>query len=170
MYATSSAAQLAVPVSFMGIYDDCVMSTYTVRSYLTPNPTESSLTSSQTLRCRQRLEAEHPGLPEARVRILPTKVIRVLSFAPDLDNPEVDETIERSETETERTEAADPAAEIPPVANMRSDLIQLIAMLEGEPEFENDLGLDEWLEEDEWEDEDGDEEDEETSLDDGTWP
>lgn len=32
-YATSSAAQLAVPVSFMGIYDDCVMTTYTVRSY-----------------------------------------------------------------------------------------------------------------------------------------
>jgi hypothetical protein len=32
MYATSSAAQLAVPVSFMGIYDDCVMSTYTVSS------------------------------------------------------------------------------------------------------------------------------------------
>ena len=30
-YATSSAAQLAVPVSFMGIYDDCVMTTYTVR-------------------------------------------------------------------------------------------------------------------------------------------
>ena len=29
-YATSSAAQLAVPVSFMGIYDDCIMTTYTV--------------------------------------------------------------------------------------------------------------------------------------------
>lgn len=29
-FATSSAAQLAVPVSFMGIYDDCVMTTYTV--------------------------------------------------------------------------------------------------------------------------------------------
>lgn len=29
-YATSAAAQLAVPVSFMGIYDDCVMTTYTV--------------------------------------------------------------------------------------------------------------------------------------------
>lgn len=31
-YATSSASQLAVPVSFMGIYDDCVMTTYTVSS------------------------------------------------------------------------------------------------------------------------------------------
>jgi hypothetical protein len=53
---------------------------------------------------------------------------------------------------------------------MRSDLIQLIAMLEGEPEFENDLGLDEWLEEDEWEDEDEDRSDEEARLDYGTWP
>lgn len=35
-YATSSAAQLAVPVSFMGIYDDCIMTTYTVRLILTP--------------------------------------------------------------------------------------------------------------------------------------
>jgi hypothetical protein len=32
-YATSSAAQLAVPVSFMGIYDDCVMATYTVSCF-----------------------------------------------------------------------------------------------------------------------------------------
>jgi hypothetical protein len=36
-YATSSAAQLAVPVSFMGIYDDCVMTTYTVRSHISSN-------------------------------------------------------------------------------------------------------------------------------------
>jgi hypothetical protein len=47
---------------------------------------------------------------------------------------------------------------------MRSDLVQLIAMLEGEPdladlpvtmdqEVADDLGLEEWLEEDEWEDE-----------------
>lgn len=35
-YATSSAAQLAVPVSFMGIYDDCVMTTYTVNSIHVP--------------------------------------------------------------------------------------------------------------------------------------
>jgi hypothetical protein len=30
-FTTSSATQLAVPVSFMAIYDDCIMSTYTVR-------------------------------------------------------------------------------------------------------------------------------------------
>ena len=31
-FATSSTAQIAVPISYMGIYDDCVMSTYTVSS------------------------------------------------------------------------------------------------------------------------------------------
>jgi hypothetical protein len=42
-YATSSAAQLAVPVSFMGIYDDCVMSTYTVSSLIPiPNAMNTS--------------------------------------------------------------------------------------------------------------------------------
>lgn len=86
-------------------------------------------------------------------------MIRVLSFAPDLENPAVDETIENR---AERGEGV--AAEVPPVNNMRSDLIQLIAMLEGEPdladlpvtvdqEVADDLGLEEWLEEDEWEDE-----------------
>ena len=115
----------------------------------------------QTLRYRQRHEVQYgeDGLPEARTRILPTKVIRVLSFAPDLENPAVDETIENR---AERGEGV--AAEVPQVNNMRSDLIQLIAMLEGEPdladlpvtvdqEVADDLGLEEWLEEDEWEDE-----------------
>jgi hypothetical protein len=41
-YATSSAAQLAVPVSFMGIYDDCVMTTYTVR--FNAHPKQNNLT------------------------------------------------------------------------------------------------------------------------------
>lgn len=113
---------------------------------------------------------------EPRTRILPTKVIRVLSFAPDLENPEVDETIEDP---VERGEG-DPLA-VPQMNTMRSDLIQLIAMLEGEPELEDDmpvavnqdiaddLGLEEWLEEDEWEDadEDGEENDENAEL---HWP
>lgn len=33
-FTTSSATQLAVPVSFMAIYDDCIMSTYTVRTII----------------------------------------------------------------------------------------------------------------------------------------
>ena len=56
--------------------------------------------------------------------------------------------------------------EIPEVNSMRSDLTQLIAMLEGQPEDDDfmpeegtlgsdladDLGLQQWLENDEWED------------------
>ena len=56
--------------------------------------------------------------------------------------------------------------EIPAVNSMRSDLTQLIAMLEGQPEDDDfmpdegalgseladDLGLQQWLENDEWED------------------
>lgn len=56
---------------------------------------------------------------------------------------------------------------LPEVNTMRSDLTQLIAMLEGQPEDDDfmpveaalapdladDLGLQQWLEDDEWEDE-----------------
>lgn len=90
---------------------------------------------------------------------MPTKVIRILSFAPDLENPDADDTLaaERGQDET------DDPADVPEVNVMRSQLIQLIAMLEGEPELEDDLpveveqgvaedlGLQEWLSEDEWE-------------------
>lgn len=84
-----------------------------------------------------------------------------MSFAPDLENPEIDEDISKAPLKSDE----DPLV-IPDVNNMRSDLIQLIAMLEGQPDdIENvpidtnvhpdladDLGLEQWLEEDEWED------------------
>lgn len=104
------------------------------------------------------------GLAQPRTRILPTKVIRILSFAPDLENPKADDEIQDP---AERGE--DERVVLPEVNTMRSDLIQLIAMLEGEPELEDDvqvemgedvgeeLGLEEWLgeegEDGEWEDE-----------------
>lgn len=56
-YATSAAAQLAVPVSFMGIYDDCVMTTFTV---LRPPLTRPS--HNQT----RLMPATDPPLPPAR--------------------------------------------------------------------------------------------------------
>jgi hypothetical protein len=86
-----------------------------------------------------------------------------LSFAPDLDNLEADENIV---DELSRNDG-NPLV-VPEVNSMRSDLNQLIAMLEGQPEDEDfmpleagpdladDLGLQQWLEEDEWEDEDAD--------------
>jgi len=166
-FATSSAAQLAVPVSFMALYDDCIMSTYT------------------TLRYRQRLEVEVAGEPQTRTRILPTKIIRVLSLAPDLEavdayhpscgsffadeallgpRPEGDgfgvSGVGVAEAETERAGVAGEAARVPEMNAMRADLYTLISMLEGEPEIEDDLDmevpmdieedmdLEEWLTED----------------------
>lgn len=110
------------------------------------------------------MEVEVGGRLQERTHILPTKIIRVLSFAPDLSNPEIDEEISKAAPKSDE----DPLV-IPDVNNMRSDLIQLIAMLEGQPDdIENvevdtnvhpdladDLGLEQWLEEDEWEDDDG---------------
>ncbi|KAF2769138.1 hypothetical protein EJ03DRAFT_312926 [Teratosphaeria nubilosa] len=67
-YLTSSAPQLAVPVSFMALFDDCIMHTFT------------------TLGWRQRNRSPNAN-PEEEIgpaRIFPTKTIRVLSLAPDL--------------------------------------------------------------------------------------
>ncbi|RAL08944.1 F-box protein [Aspergillus homomorphus CBS 101889] len=65
---TSSVAHLTVPVSFMALYDDAIMTTYT------------------TLAWRQTLP-NIPGVPplpadQGPARIFPTKAIRVLSLAP----------------------------------------------------------------------------------------
>jgi hypothetical protein len=85
-----------------------------------------------------------------------------LSFAPDLNNLEADENI----VDELLRDDGNPLV-VPEVNTMRSDLNQLIAMLEGQPEDDDfmpieagpdladDLGLQQWLEEDEWEDEDG---------------
>jgi hypothetical protein len=100
----------------------------------------------------------------------------VLSFAPDFEDPFVDEM----SGDRVECEVGSPA-EVPEVHNMRSDLTQLISILEGDPDLADlpvtmeqdvadDLGLEEWLEEDEWEDEDEDEENTETSLDEVDWP
>ncbi|KAL1297527.1 hypothetical protein AAFC00_006099 [Neodothiora populina] len=66
--SSSSAPQLTVPVSFMAIYDDCIMTTYTTLGRVPQNP-----------------EAPR-NVPVGmhRPRAFPTKAIRVISLAPDL--------------------------------------------------------------------------------------
>ncbi|KAI4949212.1 hypothetical protein J4E91_005676 [Alternaria rosae] len=59
-FLTSSAPQLAVPVSFMALFDDAIMTTYATLG--------------------QRREEGGNG------RIFPTKAIRIISLAPGLDN------------------------------------------------------------------------------------
>ncbi|KAI1080573.1 hypothetical protein F5B20DRAFT_539783 [Whalleya microplaca] len=66
---TSSTPQLAVPVSFMGIYDDCIMSTFTTLG------TESVRTD--------QVDNDAANVNEGLQIHFPTKAIRVLTFAPD---------------------------------------------------------------------------------------
>ena len=67
--ASCLSPQLAVPVSFMALYDDCIMTTYT------------------TLRHRDRSIFQ---LAQNRRGVLPTKLIRVLSLAPSMNREEDD--------------------------------------------------------------------------------
>ncbi|EUC43214.1 hypothetical protein COCMIDRAFT_28289 [Bipolaris oryzae ATCC 44560] len=71
---TGSTPQLMVPVSFMALYDDSIMTTYATIG--------------------QRQEEDGPG------RIFPTKAIRILSLAPSLDNN--DHTTTDSEVQAQR--------------------------------------------------------------------
>ncbi|KAG2411726.1 hypothetical protein HFD88_009282 [Aspergillus terreus] len=117
---TSSAPQLAVPVSFMALYDDAIMSTYT------------------TLGWRQPL----PGGPQQQdgpARIFPTKAIRIVSLAPDFSNKTASDSNDESGLWT--SEQPRPAAD-----HMQAGLLRLVSMLgeqfgeeeEEEEEEEND--------------------------------
>ncbi|KAI1504851.1 hypothetical protein F5X99DRAFT_370082 [Biscogniauxia marginata] len=64
---TCTAPELAVPASFMGIYDDCIMSTFTTLGIDILVPYRDDY-----------------GDYERRAIHFPTKAIRVLSFAPDI--------------------------------------------------------------------------------------
>ncbi|KAI1846206.1 hypothetical protein JX266_007731 [Neoarthrinium moseri] len=70
LVATTSLPALGVPVSFMGIYDDCIMSTFTM---VRPEMTAPD-------------EPEEDGDDSPTWRITPTKIIRVLSLAPELSS------------------------------------------------------------------------------------
>ena len=67
-FATSSIPELAVPVSFMALYDDCIMLTYATLGAW-----------------REAGERVHGERERAR-RPFPTKCIKILSLAPDLDD------------------------------------------------------------------------------------
>lgn len=70
IYATSqsSAPQLSVPVSFMAMWDDCLMFTFA------------------TLGVQRDENPEEDGGQAIRLRAFPTKAIRILSLAPSLGN------------------------------------------------------------------------------------
>ncbi|KAK9768986.1 hypothetical protein AB5N19_13415 [Seiridium cardinale] len=67
LVATTSLPSLGVPVSFMGVYDDCIMSTFTM---VRPEVNGREVPNEN-------------GEEAPTWRITPTKIIRVLSFAPE---------------------------------------------------------------------------------------
>ncbi|KAK1142980.1 hypothetical protein N8T08_007221 [Aspergillus melleus] len=121
---TSSMPQLAVPVSFMALYDDAIMATYT------------------TLGWRQSL----PNLPgdvqpqhrQGRGRIFPTKAIRIVSLAPDLSEKPSGAT-DAGESTPDATQMNDGSfhaeRQHPPADEFwrsQAGLLQLVSMIGGE--------------------------------------
>lgn len=124
----SSAQQLAVPVSFMGIYDDCIMYTYTTLGFRSPSS-------------RQRRDGQDNR--SERTRAFPTKAIRILSLAPDLSQPgkelsyieglEVNDNNPRGNGTSSDRRGSAPRAR---GAAMQAGLLQLMALLTNDHEDE----------------------------------
>jgi len=124
----SSAQQLAVPVSFMGIYDDCIMYTYTTLGFRSPSS-------------RQRRDGQDNR--SQRTRAFPTKAIRILSLAPDLSQPgkelsyieglEVNDNNPRGNDTSNNRRGSAPRAR---GAAMQAGLLQLMALLTNDHEDE----------------------------------
>lgn len=114
----SSAPQLAVPVSFMGIYDDCIMHTYTTLGFRSP---------------RQRRDSNDDHVQ--RTRAFPTKAIRILSLAPDLSQPgkELSYTPGSERYDNISRDGSSPSRTMPTPsthgAAMQAGLLQLMALL-----------------------------------------
>lgn len=79
---TGSMTQFAVPVSFMCLADDCIMSTFTTLG-------------------NRRLGELNPA--DQRMTLFPTKCIRIVCLAPDLNNDDVEQA--RTEEASSRDEA-----------------------------------------------------------------
>ncbi|KAJ5207332.1 hypothetical protein N7491_002035 [Penicillium cf. griseofulvum] len=137
---TSSTPQLAVPISYMALADDAIMTTYTTLGWRDSNV---------------------PGgapPPQGRdlPRVFPTKVIRILSLAPDLSNKS-----SSASGDTDDNPTADSGGLGGPGSNLpfedawrtQAGLLQLLSMLGEEADFEQSDGEDEWESIDEDEDE-----------------
>ncbi|KAE8355279.1 hypothetical protein BDV28DRAFT_51148 [Aspergillus coremiiformis] len=130
---TSSAPQLAVPVSFMALYDDTIMTTYT------------------TLGWRQSLPNFPGDIPqqqhEGHSRIFPTKAIRIVSLAPDLStrNSASASNVDRSQNSTATGanlwESDQHHPSVDEIWRSQAGLLQLVNILgnELEEEAENEL-------------------------------
>ncbi|CAL5870915.1 uncharacterized protein PFLUO_LOCUS5157 [Penicillium psychrofluorescens] len=135
----SSAAHLAVAISFMAFSDDAIMTTYTTLGFRKP---PSNIPGDI-----------HPPERENAPRIFPTKVIRIISLSPDLSGNKSSSTPKPHSSENPMPPDEEPLSHWP---NWRTgtELFQLISMLgeEVEPgdrarlaarlrEFDDELGL-----------------------------
>ncbi|KAL3456419.1 hypothetical protein BJX64DRAFT_281373 [Aspergillus heterothallicus] len=135
----SSTPQMAVPVSFMALYEDAIMTTYTTlgRRLHNRNPTA-------------------PALQDGLNRIFPTKTIRIISLAPDHPMATATNTIDDFSQANASLWSPD-AEPLTADAALRSQaLLQLISMfreefVEGDDD-EIDIAID-----GEWEDTNDDE-------------
>ncbi|KAJ6016311.1 hypothetical protein N7540_010902 [Penicillium herquei] len=154
---TSSAPQLAVPVSFMTLCDDAIMTTYTTLGWRqTLNDIPGDLAQQQH---------DNPA------RIFPTKAIRIVSLAPNLGG----NLSSRSNTTTPEhpgvtsDDSTDPTRPLPDDAwRSQAGLLALISMLQDDVEDDEigDILIDDLqgadIPDPEWEDiEDGDEDEDE---------
>lgn len=99
-FDTGKNCQLAVPVSFMAIYDDCVMTTYTITTH---------------------------------ARQLPTKAVRILSLAPDVNGNDEEAAEKAALQDTEEVQSGGQPS--------RTDLYRWVAFLSGDDELEAQIEL-----------------------------
>ncbi|CAG8928365.1 unnamed protein product [Penicillium salamii] len=144
---TSSAPQLAVPISYMALSDDAIMSTYTTLGWRDSNAPGG----------------QPPQQGVNPPRVFPTKAIRIVSLAPDLSNKSGPTSTKPS---TEEVDVEDDSGRTIPGEDAwrtQAGLLQLLSMLGDQAGFEETD-----LEEDEWESVDeGDEEESEANGDQG---
>ncbi|KAJ5696198.1 hypothetical protein N7455_000909 [Penicillium solitum] len=136
---TSYAPQVAVPISYMALADDAIMTTYT---------------TSQNLGWREPNVPGGAPPPQGRnlPRVFPTKVIRIVSLAPNLPN----NTDGVSNLNNGIPGGPGPNMPSEDASHSQAGLLQLLRMLGEEADFEQSDSEDEW----ESMDEDGDEDEE----------
>ncbi|OQD92342.1 hypothetical protein PENSOL_c042G01365 [Penicillium solitum] len=133
---TSYAPQVAVPISYMALADDAIMTTYTNLGWREPNVPGGAP------------PPQGRNLP----RVFPTKVIRIVSLAPNLPNNT------DGVSNLNNGIPGGPGPNMPPedASHSQAGLLQLLRMLGEEADFEQSDSEDEW----ESMDEDGDEDEE----------
>ncbi|KAJ5365177.1 hypothetical protein N7517_008063 [Penicillium concentricum] len=127
---TSSAPQLAVPISYMALADDAIMTTYTTLGWRDSN-----------------IPGGVPPQGRNLPRVFPTKVIRILSLAPDLTNkpPSASsDTDEPSAAGIGGLGGSGPNLPSEDAWRTQAGLLQLLSMLGDEVDFEQSDGEDEW--------------------------